>query len=701
MNHTFSVISLAVVGSLLSLPLVAFADDGIERIAIHAERMPSELNAIARSVSVIDENMLRQQFATANNLAEVLAKVVPGMAPPSPALSNFGTTIRGRNALVLIDGVPMNTNRNISRDLHNLHPSQVARVEIFRGGNALFGSGATGGVIYIHTKTGQAESQQHSRIGLKSSLNELSGDALSYLVSHASSGEAQGWLYRVAGSTEKTNGYYDADGDRLAPEPSQGDSYDSPIYSLDTKVSKEWDNQKLTLSALWYSLEQDSDYASDPSAATEPYITKARAIKGLQLDKQNEIKNLVLNAQYQRLLTEDATLHTQAYYRDYAARFAPFDGRPFATWDHLAQTYLESSNIGLRITINTQLSDSIELDWGLDTNDERSEMPVTTYDGQVYDDSNGLVFQPLGDKDFVPEISHKSLAGFTQIRAKISNQFSVEGGLRYERIDASFKPFVTLGSQTAVPGSSYDYSSFVYNLGGTYNINDDHTLYFATNEGYDRYASSQFDLSQSNLEPVETTDYELGWRGVVGPIAANFAYFTSSSDLGNVKSENMGLALSRNKVRIDGFEASANYQINTAWSVDINYSYINGEEKPDGKIDYTTMNGFSIPPNKLAAVLGYESDSGWNSQLTWLNVAGKDYRLDGKNAFGRRDTESYNVLDWQNSFELGAGMLTIGIENLLNEQYFSLYSQLQRNSNNTSSIPGRGRTLSLQYQFNW
>lgn len=710
MNHKLSILSLAVYGSLITSPFVAIADDtGIERIEIQAERMPSELNSIARSVSVIDENMLSQQFSTANNLAEVLAKVVPGMAPPSPALSNFGTTIRGRNALVLIDGVPMNTNRNISRDLHNLHPSQVARVEIFRGGNALFGSGATGGVIYIHTKTGQTESQQQSRVGLKSSLTEFSDDALNYLVGHASSGEAQGWLYRVAGSAEKTNGYYDADGDRLAPEPSQGDSYDSPIYSFDTKVSKEWDNQKLTLSALWYSLEQDSDYATDPTVAKEPYITKARATKGLQLDKQNEINNLVLNAQYQRLITEDSTLHTQVYYRDYASRFAPFDGRPFATWNNLAQTYLESSNLGLRVTINTQLSDNIELDWGLDTNDERSEMPVTTYDGQVYDDSNGLVFEPLGDKDFVPEISHKSLAGFAQGRVKISSQFAIESGLRYERIDASFKPFVTLGSQTAVSSSSYDYSSFVYNLGVTYNISDDQTLYFATNEGYDlpdiglqiRYASSQFDLSQSNLEPVETTDYELGWRGIVGPIAANAAYFTSSSDLGNVKSENMGLTLSRNKVRIDGFEASANYDINSAWSIDVNYTYINGEEKPDGKSEYTTMNGFSVPPNKLAAVLGYESYSGWNSQFTWLNVAGKDYRIDGKNAFGRRDTKSYNVLDWQNNVELGAGTLTIGIENLLNEQYFSLYSQLQRNGNNTSSIPGRGRTLSLQYQFNW
>lgn len=78
-----------------------------------------------------------------------------------------------------------------------------------------------------------------------------------------------------------------------------------------------------------------------------------------------------------------------------------------------------------------------------------------------------------------------------------------------------------------------------------------------------------------------------------------------------------------------------------------------------------------------------------------------DYRIDGNNAFGRRDTKSYAVVDWLNSLQLGQGKLQIGIENLLNKQYFSVYSQLQRNGNNTSSIPGRGRTLTLQYLYNW
>lgn len=261
----------------------------------------------------------------------------------------------------------------------------------------------------------------------------------------------------------------------------------------------------------------------------------------------------------------------------------------------------------------------------------------------------------------------------------------------------------------AIDGSSYDYDSFVYNLAATFDINDNHTIYVSTNEGYElpdiglqiRNAISQFDLSQSNLKPVETVDYEAGWRGGVGIAALSFAVFRSESDLGGVISEDMGLSISRNEVKIDGFEVTADFDINDAFNAGLSYSHIHGEERAQGAENFRPMSGFSIPPNKFTVQVGYDNNNGWTSNLTALYVAGEDYRIDGANAFGRRDLTSYTVIDWVNQIALGQGKLRIGVENLLNKQYFSVYSQLQRNSNNTSSVPGRGRTLSAQYLYNW
>ncbi|WP_105168049.1 TonB-dependent receptor [Pseudoalteromonas sp. T1lg23B] len=674
--------------------------DDIEHVEIRAERMASDLNSIARNVSVIDEQMLRTQFSSAQNIAEVLAKTVPGMAPPTPALTNFGTTLRGRNALVLIDGVPMNTNRNISRDLHNLHPAQVERVEIFRGGNALYGSGATGGVIYIYTKGGQQASEIASSIEVKNGA---------YTLAQSFVGEVNDWQYRIGASYENVDSFSDADGDRLAVEPSQGDSFDSDIFSFDAKVSRTWNEQSLSLSVLSYVLEQDTEYASDPSVKALPYISKAQSIKGLQLDKQNQINNLVFNVGYQNQLSDNNKLSAQFYYRDYDARFAPFDGRPYATWNHLAQTYLQSTNLGLKLTINSKLADNFELDWGFDAQDERSEMPVTTYDGEVYDNSGYLVFKETGDKAFVPEISHRTLAAFAQARASVTEQLGVEAGIRAERIDASFEDFTTLGQAVAISGSSYDYSSTVYNLGVTYDINDNHTVYVAFNEGYElpdiglqiRYASSQFDLSQSSLQPIESTDREIGWRGELGTVSLSAAYFVSESDLGGVKSEGMGLSVSRNKVEIDGFEIASSWDITNNLSADFSYSKANGDEKPQNAEQFRQMNGFSIAPSKFTAQLNYDITSNWRTNLTLMRSGSKDYRLEGKNAFGRRDVESYTLVDFNSQIELEQGTVSVGIENLFNNQYFPVYSQLQRNGNNTSSIPGRGRTFSVKYRLVW
>lgn len=681
----------------------------IEKIQIYTERLANDLNSLARSVSVIDRQTLETQFSAAPNIAEVLAKVVPGMAPPTPALTNFGTTLRGRNALVLIDGVPMNTNRNISRDLHNLHPSQIERVEVFRGGNSLYGSGASGGVIYIYTKSGQQVQQAQTLISAKTSLQEIDTDAMSYSVAQSVSGEKHGWFYRLGASYEAINGFYDADGERLAPEPSQGDNFDSEIMSFDFKVSKSWDNQTLSFATMAYMLDQDSEYASDPSVNELAYIHKAQGLKGLSLDKQTEINNLVLNLKYQNQLTDAHTLNAQVYYRDYDSRFSPFDARHIASWNHLAQTYLTSTNLGARFTMQSKLSDSIHLDYGFDAQDERSESPVTTYDGDIYDQSQNLVFKATGDKTFVPELTHATAAVFVQLRACLSDHIGVEGGLRHERIDASFDSFKTLGQQTPIQGSSFDYDSTFYNLGVSYDINDDHTLYIASNEGYAlpdiglriRSANDQFDLSKSKLQPVETTDYEIGYRGGFGPATFDFAYYQSGSDLGGVTGEGFGLALRRDKIKIDGFELTTHLDVTDAISAKFSYTQVNGEEKREGQVEYNHMNGFSIPPSKLVASVHADLTDTWHSSLTAMHSASEDFRIDGENAWGRREVKGYTLLDWHNQITLSQGKLLVGIENILNKSYFPLYSQLQRNGRNSSSVPGRGRTLSVQYQLDW
>ncbi|HEY9847475.1 MAG TPA: TonB-dependent receptor plug domain-containing protein [Candidatus Caenarcaniphilales bacterium] len=108
-----------------------------------------------RSVTVVPQQQIQQQAAGLRDLSDILGKSVPGLAPTNQSLSEFGQTLRGRNPLVLIDGVPQSTNRNAGRNLRAIDPGLIERVEVLRGPTAIYGDGATGGIINMITRSGQ------------------------------------------------------------------------------------------------------------------------------------------------------------------------------------------------------------------------------------------------------------------------------------------------------------------------------------------------------------------------------------------------------------------------------------------------------------------------------------------------------------------------------------------------------------------
>src|SRR3546814_20498777 len=68
-------------------------------------------------------------------------------------MSSFGESLRGRQPLYMVDGVPQSTPlRDGSRDAHTIDPAMIERIEVIHGANALQGLGASGGIINIITR---------------------------------------------------------------------------------------------------------------------------------------------------------------------------------------------------------------------------------------------------------------------------------------------------------------------------------------------------------------------------------------------------------------------------------------------------------------------------------------------------------------------------------------------------------------------
>lgn len=680
----------------------------LQPLVVTASRQDMAAEELAHAVTIIDREQLDSQFKTSRNLGEVLAKTVPGMAPASQTLSNFNQSLRGRNLLVLIDGIPQNTNRNISRDLMNIDPANIERIEVLRGASAVYGSGAAGGVVNIITRDNRTGAS--TTLGLQSALTKVDEDGLGYRVEQQVGGGTDSYDYGVNLAWESRGGYFDADGDRIAPEPSQGDLSDTDSVSLAGKLSWFLDSGTLTLSANHFNAEQDTDFASDPAvAAQEPGSVKARAISGLQLDQQNRVRNTLVNLAWSTEQTPLGSLDAQAYYRDYHARFFPADGRAWSTWGVIGQTFQDTETVGGRLTLATELGESSLVRWGMDLSREESEAPITTYDETAFDNSGGLVFVDTGDRTFMPAITQDNVGAFVQLEHDFNDRLRGEVGTRYEYVTAEFDDFTTLGQGNSVDGGEVDFDDFLFNAGLVIDVTTSSDLYANFSQGFElpdlglqlRYAPTGFDLNSSQLKPIKTDNYEIGTRSNWGQTQTSLALFYSRSDLGQPAIENFAFVQPRAKEHIYGIEATIDYLVNDYWTVGGLASWLEGNRYDEADERWEALNGYRIPPLQLQAYTEYRPNDHWFHRLQVNYSGSRDEAFEDEVGFGSREVESYTTVDYHTRYQIKQHTVSVGVENLLNEDYFTVYGQLLRNGNNTSHIAATGATLQASYLYQW
>ena len=114
----------------------------LQATVVSATRSETSIAQIPGSVQVINEAQIRQQTGAGRRVADILGQLVPGIAPSSGGMSNFGQTLRGRNTLILIDGVSQNATRDNFRQLNSVAPESIERIEVISGASSVYGAGA-------------------------------------------------------------------------------------------------------------------------------------------------------------------------------------------------------------------------------------------------------------------------------------------------------------------------------------------------------------------------------------------------------------------------------------------------------------------------------------------------------------------------------------------------------------------------------
>ncbi|WP_295898776.1 TonB-dependent receptor [uncultured Vibrio sp.] len=684
-----------------------------EKMVVVSSRTPKAISDIPGTVWYIDSEKIKLEYRGGKTLGDILASAIPSLDVSSGARTNLGQNLRGRKMLVMIDGVSLQSSRSISRHLDSIDPFNIDRIEVLSGSTSIYGAGATGGVINIITKKSQSEELAfESYVSGTSGLN--SSEDFDYKLAQSISGGNEKVQARTSVVYTETQGFFDANENIVTPDISQGSlQFNKTVDFLTTVGVNVSETKKLNFLAQYYDSQQDSPYGL--------YIAGRDFVdvrEGFDSDREHGTKRIMLSASYVDDQFLGHQLITEASYRQEDQTYTP---------------YFQSSGQQITdvISLKAALAKSFEkfnIVYGIDAYQDKLESNQALYDPTIANDSGNLVNKTYAQVGRYPGVEVSSVAAFAQADYSITEDWTVEGGVRYQYMSNKIDDFVgysqqkkiAAGSGTsadAVPGGTTDYGVALFNLGTIYNLNRGSQVWANFSQGFDLadpakyYGQGNYTLvgdhwqlndsinvNESKMSGIKTNSVELGYRLDTGNLNLQTAAYYSQSDK-NVTYNKTTLLIEEidDKKRVYGLEAMASYWVHEKIQLGASGHYVVSEVKGDtGWEDYDA---------------GYASTSKANAWAGWYD-ADLAVKLQSQTMFDYEDAsnnklDGYTLFDLVGSYQLPVGSLGFGIQNLLNKDYTTAWGQRAQiiySSHYDAAAydyKGRGRTYTLNYQVTY
>ena len=675
-------------------------------IIITSNRSRETLDEVPSSVSILTSGEIERLNKTSNSVAALLTEV-PGISLSTNQTSNTGQTLRGRNMLVLIDGIPQSTPlRSGGRDINTIDPNTIERIEVIKGATAIYGNGADGGIINYITKKPGASGKFESTTELSSqgSLVNIEHTVGSKL-SQTFSGSTEKLGYVFSGNFQQTGIFRDANGEVVSPTYGLGETNQ---YGLFGKMNYNLaPDHSVELMYNYFSSNQDTEYVNQNGVYGErPAIGVIGEVLGV--DQGNRYNH---NAQ----LTYDAIdligntdLKLILYMQDFKTVYG------FSDYFYNAeegfeggQSTVESAKKGLRLNFKSpyMLGDEFSGDllYGVDIlNDKTSQKLI---DGRIW----------------APEMDMTNLAPYAQLKT-LYRDFVLKAGLRFENINIDVPDYRTIyifpfagetpNGGVNVDGGEITYDATTFNIGLRYNKLDVFKPFVSFSQSFSiadlgrtLRTATENTVSLISSEAVIANNYEVGFNSNLGATRLSGAYFISTSDLGATYREVDGIfQIARQPERVYGFELALDTRLSPDLSFGSSVSYTEGKLDSANNGDYDTyMNGDRIPPLKIVSYLAYDFNQKWNARLSHVYSGNRDHfdpDANGNYIYGKGPVESFNLVNLTSTYRLTKNTsLGLGIENLLNEDYYNLISQWSARDSNYIKANGARFNLSLKVEL--
>ncbi|OHE61311.1 MAG: hypothetical protein A2Z47_14800 [Thermodesulfovibrio sp. RBG_19FT_COMBO_42_12] len=612
------------------LPYLASAENktvNLEEVIVTATRYEEQPSKVPANITVITEEDINN--SSAQNIPELLRTEIGILVNDITGnRRNYTVDLRGfgetapLNTLVLVDGRRINQPDLSGVDWTEIPLERVKKIEIIRGGRGsiLYGDNATGGVINIITKEGDA----------LNAGGELSAGSYGTFKSSAYlNGSLKGLTVSLTGNYLISDGYRD-NSNTEAKDVGLNASYAiKDFIKLHFSTGYHKDDTGLP-GAL-----KESDFAAGASRTDSQYPDDYIDVEDYYFKFVPEVSFLDDN-----IFKIDTSFRKREFISFSSGDFGNFLGNSEIKTVIISPQILLNNTIGVTKNILTLGVDYVEAD------------------NDVVNESLFFGVSSVG----IFDLQKKNYGYYLHDEINITDRLYLSGGYRYDRAEFTFNP--------STPDEINMHNN-LYTAGINYTFYKKSYIYFSYSRSFrypllDELYSFFTNTVNTDLDPQSTDDCEIGIRHYfTDEVYAHLNLFRIDTDKEiffnpiTYVNENLDGKTRRDAVEISFFAKPAEWL-----TLKAGYTYL------DAEIKEGTFKGNEVPnvPKHKAAVDVVTSlGRGLTIALNGVYVGERPFISDFCNDFS--DQESYVILNSKIQYQWKSLKAFLNINNLTNNEY--------------------------------
>ena len=673
----------------------ATAEDG-EEVVVTATRSGSPIKELPISVSIADEEEIAEQLRQNRNILSGLEAIVPGLnIQPSESRGSCLTRVRGRAVSFQLNGVPVNEDlrQGSCTGPFTVSPFAIERIEVVRGGTALYGAGAPGGIINLITKRGRSE-QVVFDLTAQTGFNTKRADDTWTTDLHAGAGQRRGGLdYYMAAAYTNGGRVRDAVGDPLL-SGAYGALDLLGNFGVDLPGGSE-----LRLVATFH--EEDVGRQFYPNGALTPGTDIAEVVEvapNPQLSQARD-RNVTGTLGYSNPDVFGQALTLSVFYLNQLIK----QRDNFFSVDE-GDSFFSSNRRNERFGVRSAAVKDYILGGGAS---------LRTSFGFDYT-RNAFYRFVVNDVETVtsalsPEIVLRTYAPFAQAELSLG-RVTMTGGARHERYrgEITHREFREGLPGAGTPGDIGKSDLTLFNIGAIARIARGIQIYGGFSQGAEL---SQLGRAARNIrnpailtpEPATSDQYEVGVRGTRGGVRFGAAaYYSESASAALLQADPSCAGISpicpliplRSPQRFHGVEADVAWKVVPQLELSGVLTVQRGEVFDNGLGRYINYATDVVVPLRFTSRIDWSPTARIGIGLQVTHYGASSFFSPTEEGLGLVDTKAVTLVGASARYGIGPAQLYVAADNLLNENYINPNNQAA-GSGSFAYYRGAGRRVTL------